>query len=536
MGASRNRPADASPPASLDDTPTAPGAGPAAVLGAAIIDALASVEPGAASGAPIVLACSGGRDSMALVEAAVAVLPRTRLVLAHVHHGLVAQADDWLEHCRATATRHAIAFRYRRLAGVSGRSRFDGLGLEGWARRERYRALADIARACGAPAVLTAHHLQDQAETVRLQALRGAGARGLAGMVASRPIDATGDGPLLLRPFLDLEPSRLAAVMDETGARWVDDPSNTDPRRARTAQRRAIEAALASGLDVFAGVRRRLAAARDEWAIEEADAIAALDACRLQGVGLQAGGVLLRDRLAALPAARQGIVIRQWLASAGCAMPTRARLLAVREQLVGSAASQARLQVSGRWIVRYRDRIAIVDALPAALQPQPLPSGARDGWIVEIVHCGEGRHARARFVDATRGAPTGAGADRVSPAARGGAPTAPQPDLVLVACRAADRLRLAPGAPSRSWKNLCQEAGIPAWLRPCLPALRDARSGRLRYAAPFGVLASDDADHGRVAPPHALRVRWACPPQWRVWLSGADGAAHPATAADRAPL
>src|SRR5690606_897896 len=135
----------------------------------------------------LLLACSGGMDSQVLLHAAAAVWPRSRLVVAHVHHGLQPQAESWLEFCRRSAGKAGVAFLARRLPPMPARP--PG-GIEAWARAERYRALSAMAVEAGARLVMTAHHAGDQLETHHLQRLRGAGVHGLAGMRARSPLPA----------------------------------------------------------------------------------------------------------------------------------------------------------------------------------------------------------------------------------------------------------------------------------------------------------------------------------------------------------
>jgi tRNA(Ile)-lysidine synthase len=112
--------------------------------------------------------------------------------------------------------------------------------VEAWARRERYVALAALARAAGCDIVLLAHHRRDQAETVLLQLLRGGGARGLAAM----PAEAERDGIRWLRPWRDQPREAIEAYLRRHRLRWVDDPGNADPRFARNRLQHAVWPAL----------------------------------------------------------------------------------------------------------------------------------------------------------------------------------------------------------------------------------------------------------------------------------------------------
>lgn len=146
----------------------------------------------------LLLACSGGRDSQVLMHTVAALRPVVRAAVAHVHHGLQSRADDWLAFCAAEASSLGLPFLSRRLRVSAG---FGTLGLEAWARAGRYRALADMAAEIGARVVLTAHHANDQLETVELRRRRGSGLLGLAGMRESSPMPHAPAGMRVLRPL-----------------------------------------------------------------------------------------------------------------------------------------------------------------------------------------------------------------------------------------------------------------------------------------------------------------------------------------------
>ncbi|HEX7437194.1 MAG TPA: tRNA lysidine(34) synthetase TilS, partial [Caldimonas sp.] len=121
------------------------------------------------------------------------------VIALHVHHGLSPNADAWLAHCRARCERwarsgHALRFVVERAVTAPAK----GESVEAWARKTRYAALREMALAQGVPLVLLAQHRRDQAETFLLQALRGAGVAGLAGM----PRLTERDGITWVRPWL----------------------------------------------------------------------------------------------------------------------------------------------------------------------------------------------------------------------------------------------------------------------------------------------------------------------------------------------
>ena len=211
----------------------------------ALLDAL--TRAGLGSGQRVLLACSGGRDSQVLMHVAAVLRPAVRPVVAHVHHGLQPHADDWLQFCADEACVLGLRFLARRLdpATRPPLQRPGSLsGLEAWAREGRYRALADMAAAVGARVVITAHHANDQLETVEMRRRRGSGVLGLAGMREQAPLPHAPAGYRLLRPFLSLSRAQLAHWAETHGLQWVEDPSNQDLRFTRNRIRDALDRQL----------------------------------------------------------------------------------------------------------------------------------------------------------------------------------------------------------------------------------------------------------------------------------------------------
>lgn len=262
----------------------------------------------------VLVACSGGPDSLALAAATAFVAPRLGLRpgLVTVDHQLQpGSADraqtvaDWAEQAGFDPV-EVCQVDVARAGG--GRRRH--LGPEAAAREARYGALIGAAKRHGVPAILLGHTRDDQAETVLLALARGAGPRGLAGMPARREVD----GVTLLRPLLDIARDQAAdacAVLDLKP--WVD-PHNADPAYARSRVRTAALPALTAtlGPDVVNNLARtaRLLAVDAEYL--DALASAALDGARVPG-----GGGLDVGRLAALPTALRGRVLHAFARECG---------------------------------------------------------------------------------------------------------------------------------------------------------------------------------------------------------------------------
>ncbi|MCZ4343187.1 tRNA lysidine(34) synthetase TilS [Sphingomonadaceae bacterium G21617-S1] len=181
------------------------------------------------------LAVSGGPDSMALLHLAAAALPG-RIEAATVDHGLrvegAAEAALVARACAALGVPHAtLHVEVARQASIQAA-----------ARRARYEALAGWARGRGLAVIATAHHADDQAETMLMRLGRGAGLPGLSGIRESRDLG----GVLLIRPLLDWRRADLSAIVQ--GVEVADDPSNADPRHDRT-HARAFLAMAGNRLD-----------------------------------------------------------------------------------------------------------------------------------------------------------------------------------------------------------------------------------------------------------------------------------------------
>lgn len=243
-------------------------------------DDLTRALGGAAAGL-VLLAVSGGPDSMAMLALAHAALPGT-VAAATVDHRLRAESADeaamvarW---CAAHDVPHRILVPATPIAGAS---------LQAQARGVRYALLAAQARAIGAGCIATAHHADDQAETFLMRAARGSGLAGLAGVRALTLIE----GARVVRPLLDWRRAELRAIVRRLEIPFVDDPANADLRHDRTRFRRLLDTNewldppnLARAAAALAEVDRDI---RDviDWLWDER-AIVAADMVQLRHAGL----------------------------------------------------------------------------------------------------------------------------------------------------------------------------------------------------------------------------------------------------------
>lgn len=402
---------------------------PADGLREAVAAALARVP---ASRGSALVALSGGRDSVALLHAAQAAARQcgVRLVAGHVHHGLSTHADAWSAFCAALCTERGIPLCTQHVAVPLGERR----SVEASAREARYAALAEMARAQDVALVLLAQHADDQAETLLLQLLRGAGPRGLAAMPGERIID----GIAFARPWLALTRAAIDAYVAAQGLRYIDDESNDDHRLRRNAVRQQVAPVLRR----LGGYPMTLARA----AAHQAEAACLLDELAAIDAGSATSGCALRqDALTALPEHRARNLLRWFLRGCGLRAPGTARLEAMRRQLVG-ARGDARvcLRHDGREIGVSHGRIVVHPRAPACFDRL---------WHGEDVIALP--HGTLRLLPERGGV-----LDRERLFA--------QP-VEIRARRGGERFCVGPGRPRRALKLVLQDAGVAPWDRAALP-------------------------------------------------------------------
>jgi tRNA(Ile)-lysidine synthase len=421
------------------------------------------------------LAYSGGLDSTVLLHLACAWAAGTgrRLHAFHVHHGLSPHANAWLRHAEQECARLGVPLH---AAHVNVDS--NGDGIEQGARKRRYAALGRLCREHGVRLLLTGHHLDDQAETVLLQMLRGAGVAGIAGMQES--VEAQGllgvAGLLLGRPLLGVAREALESFAREMRVAWVDDESNDDLRFSRNALRHAVMPALAGH---FPGFQERLArgAAHAGSARRLLNEIAAED---LASCGREDGSIDLA-RLRGSPD-RIANLMRHWFTVHQVRMPSTAWLDQMLRQALGAREdAQVRVVHPDCEVHRHRNRLFLIPRIDdAALRVAPatfrwqreaaLPFPAFGG-ILQVRTAGE--------------------EDRNWLAAR---------SLELRYRSGGEVLKPGPNRPSRSLKHHYQALGIPAWERRRLPLV--LADGRLLYAAGIGM------NHAVLPPGAGISFEW----------------------------
>jgi len=303
--------------------------------------------------AGVVLAVSGGPDSMALMRIAAELRAAGELVpvaVATVDHrfreGSRSEAETVAGWARACGFPHEI------LAWTDEKPR---TGLQEAAREARYGLLAGFAREIGASHLLTAHTRDDQAETVLMRLSRGSGVGGLAGM---RP-ETRRNGVTLARPFLGLAKAQLVAICKAHGWPFLEDPSNLDPRFARSRWRRLMPLLAREGLTAERLAALAIRAQRAEDALE-ARSRAVLGSARLaqSDASLELDGAALLQEPDAI---QLGAIARAIVAVSGPA--TRSvRLERLEEHVLGTLRSalaegtRAKLNLGGALIEITPDR------------------------------------------------------------------------------------------------------------------------------------------------------------------------------------
>ncbi len=337
-------------------------------LDAAVSRTAASV--GASAGETWVIGLSGGADSTALLDAVHRLAPRLglRIVAAHLDHGLRQGSEADAEACQALCDGLGVPLRRGR-ADVGRRRREEGGGLEEAARRERLAFLDGIRRAEGARFLVLAHTRDDQAETVLLRLLRGAGSRGLSAMRAR--------SGAVLRPILDLSRQHVLAHLAARGLAWCEDPSNQDLSFLRNRVRHE----LLPYLESYFNPAIRASLARTAAVLGEESDI--LDSTRLPvAEPMPDGGVALPlSALRGLPASAGHLCVRRAIAAAGGLRGVgRIHLEGILRLANGAFPSGRRVALPGaREAAVHFDALRIGPASRAALPfalPLPVPGKA----------------------------------------------------------------------------------------------------------------------------------------------------------------
>jgi len=391
------------------------------------------------------------------------------LYVFHVHHGLSPNADAWLAHCEQASAAIKATFDHRRVEVVKGKD-----GVELAARKLRYRALGAMCAAHGVPLLLSAHHLDDQAETVLLQLLRGSGPAGLSGMeTASRMPELLGSPDLVLaRPLLSVSRAVLEQYAAAEGIAWVEDESNLDPRYTRNALRHKVMPAIAAS---FPGYQGRLA--RGAAHVESAQRIL-IEVASQDLAACMYGDTVDLERLQGFSRDRIDNLLRHMFAVRGLAMPSTAWLEEMVAQLF-SARDDAQLKVThpACHIRRHRGKLHITPRLPdLAGMRDPDDIGVLDTPGQSFRWNGERSIAFPAYGGVLHFDLADSGFD---PAWLRGQ------QLIIDFRKVGERLKPAPNRPTRSLKQHYQALGVPSWERERAPIIGTGRD--LLFAGGIGM-------------------------------------------------
>jgi len=387
------------------------------------------------SGSHVLLGLSGGLDSRVLLDLLAKSPARLDFVLSalHVNHGISPNAGAWSDFCHRLCAAEQVPFK----AIEVDIPRDSGLGLEAAARGARYAALL----AEPADFVMLAHHRDDQAETLLLQLLRGAGVKGLAAMGECRH-EGTKQ---IVRPLLQVPRSALLAYAETHGLQWIEDESNLDLAYDRNFLRH----------HVFPELEKRFPASRTTLA-RSASHLAEAAELLEELAALDAAGIIDHDRLAlqalrqfSLPRARNQL--RYWLSSFDIDAPPSVRLEEMLRQLLDARTdAQIRFRLGAYELRRYRDQAWLV------VRRAETPGSLCLTWN------GEDTLALDDFGTLQLQQATGVGVSRQK--LKDGTVT------IRLRC-GGERFKPDFARPSRSLKSLLQDSGVPPWQRETLPLL-----------------------------------------------------------------
>ena len=380
---------------------------------------------------------SGGRDSVVLlhlVAMARESLPIT-VSAVHVNHQISRHAESWADFCESVCAQLGVLLQVERVVVA----RDNGRGLEASAREARYAVYARV----HADAIALAHHRDDQAETVLLQALRGAGLKGISAMPLAKVF---GGDKQIIRPLLDVAPEILADYAEANRLNWIHDESNDDVRYTRNCIRHEIMPRLSERLpqSTVSLVRLGQHAAEAQRLLD--------DLAKIDQANVVVGDRLQLPCLLSLSAPRAKNLLRYFFSSASIPVPNAVQLNEILQQL-GARQRDDRTEITwANWTLRcFRDEVYLQ---PVALQPKV-------DW--QVAWQGEAELILPHPFGTLRFDPcVGAGIAQTQLMGK---------SVTIRLRRGGEKIRLESSRPRRALKNLLQEAKLPPWRRKTLPLL-----------------------------------------------------------------
>jgi tRNA(Ile)-lysidine synthase len=397
-----------------------------------------------AGGDVVLVAVSGGGDSVALLHVLAELAPAWRLGLhvLHVDHGLRADSALDADFVRALGARLGVPVTVERVRVGPG-------SLEAAARTARYAALEAWADRLGAARIAVGHTADDQAETVLMRVLGGAGVRGLA---AIPPVRGR-----LIRPLLEVRRATLREHLAAAGLTWVEDPTNRDPKFLRNRIRHELLPLLAASYHADVVPALATIARRARETVDALERSATLALARLAQPGADAL-TLPRAALAALPAPVAAEVLRQAAARLGSRAPLRAWAHRGLRRVLAPTPPRRPFRLGGVTVEVSGDRIRVATGVAPTLGPRTLGVPGRVE-LPEVALALEARLLPASGYVVPRVA------DRVAFDAAG------VPRVLTVRSRRrGDRFHPF-GSGERRLKSFLIDAGVPRWERDRLPLI-----------------------------------------------------------------
>jgi tRNA(Ile)-lysidine synthase len=374
--------------------------------------------------APLAVAFSGGLDSTVLLHATIKAHGKKNVHAFHVHHGIQKEADQWQAHCKAVAKKFGCHFDTQNVKLNKPSN------IESQARNLRYEALTEMCQAHKIQDLLLAHHLDDQAETVLIQLMRGAGLPGLSAMPQVKSKELIH----LWRPFLNMRRKDLEIYAKEHQLTWIEDPSNQDESYRRNAIRKTILPTLEKFQEGAIENLSRSAKHLSE-AQELLNQLADIDLGLMEAKeGLSKTNLI---RLYKTSQARASNALRRWLSKNGLAYPSEERLTAWWSELQQTRPdSQLQWDHNQQVIRLWRGHLTITQ--------DSSNSEVMGEWTFKKIPANSKKPGIAK--------------DRFEKAKQKGL-------INTMAREGGEKFKVDSKRPRRSLKNLYQEAAIPPWQR-----------------------------------------------------------------------
>jgi tRNA(Ile)-lysidine synthase len=379
--------------------------------------------------AKLAVAFSGGLDSTVLLHSTVAAYGPENVIALHINHDLQELADEWVVHCANIAKSFEVEFDFRILSWPKEINQLNN--IESQARDARYDALAQMCTHHQVTHVLLGHHQDDQAETVLMQLLRGAGLPGLAGMPSQRILPTT--DVQIWRPFIDLTRSDLESYAREYQLDWIEDPSNANEQFTRNCLRQQIIPILEKLQPQF---RQNLSRSAGHLA-QAQNLLEQLADIDLQVMAFENGlDIVSILALRQQDIARANNAMRRWIFLQGLTMPSEERLNAWwhdLEHLRDASDHQLQWVHDGKHLRVWRQKLSVTD-----------PKITIGHWEMRVVDEDSDEYGIAQEV-------------YQSGLVRG---------LIREKERAGgEKIRTHPDRPRKTLKNVFQEYDIPPWQR-----------------------------------------------------------------------